>query len=111
MPGFAYACVATTPVPPVESPNSHVYDTIVPSGSNDADALNVTRAPGFTRDGEAVKTATGGCGPSGGGWGATSWEGGAVNEVVSVTFSVAVFGSRNAYWWGVIALLPVVQSP
>ena len=54
MPGFAYACVATTPVPPVESPNSHVYETIVPSGSTEADASNVAEAPGFTRNGLAV---------------------------------------------------------
>src|SRR5439155_1341096 len=61
-PGFAYACVGMTPLPTVESPNSHAYETIVPSGSNDAVASNVTGEPGFTGDGLAAKSATGGRG-------------------------------------------------
>src|SRR5438093_1914402 len=71
-PGFAYACVSMTPLPAVESPNSQVYETIVPSGSNDADALNVTGEPGFVGDGLATKSATGGRGPGGGGRTTTS---------------------------------------
>src|SRR5206468_2077721 len=53
-PGLAYACVGMTPLPTVESPNSHAYETIVPSGSNDAVASNVTGEPGFTGDGLAA---------------------------------------------------------
>src|SRR2546425_5230644 len=87
MPGFAYGCVATTPLPPVASPNSHVYETIVPSGSNEVDASNVTGTPGFTRNGLAVKSATGGCGPGGAGWTTTSGEAGPFSESLSVTFS------------------------
>src|SRR2546425_9346928 len=93
MPGFAYGCVATTPLPPVESPNSHVYETIVPSGSNEADALNVTGKPGFTRKGLAVKSATGGCGPGGAGWTTTSREAVPFSEALVVTFSETVYVS------------------
>src|SRR2546425_8710785 len=89
MPGFAYGCVATTPLPPVESPNSHVYETIVPSGSNEADASNVTGTPGFTRNGLAVKSATGGCGPGGGGWETTARVAGPLQPAVSLALAEA----------------------
>src|SRR2546425_13117827 len=103
MPGFAYGCVATTPLPPVESPNSHVYETIVPSGSNEADALNVTGKPGFTRKGLAVKSATGGCGPGGAGWATTSWEAGPVREAVAGTVSETLYAPGIVYRGGAIA--------
>src|SRR2546422_11345073 len=103
MPGFAYGCVATTPLPPVESPNSHVYETIVPSGSNEADASNVTGTPGFTRNGLAVKTATGGCRPGGGGWTAASGEAGPVSEAVSLEVREEVYGSGNGSGGGRVA--------
>src|SRR2546425_6325126 len=97
MPGFAYGCVATTPLPPVESPNSQVYETIVPSGSNEADASNVTGTPGFTRNGLAVKSATGGCGPGGAGWTTASGYAVPFNEMLSVTFSVTLYVPRIVY--------------
>src|SRR2546427_13129065 len=84
-PGFAYECVAMTPLPAVASPNSHVYETIVPSGSNEADASNITGTPGFTRNGLAVKSATGGCGPGGGGWTTKAGEAGPVRGGVVLT--------------------------
>src|SRR2546427_10060342 len=99
-PGFAYAWVATTPVPPVESPNSHVYETIVPSGSNEVDASNVTGTPGFTRNGLAVKSATGGCGPGGGGWTTTSGEAGAVSGWFVVVFRRGFYVPGIACGWG-----------
>src|SRR5206468_13031556 len=71
-PGFAYECVVMTPLPTVESPNSHVYETIVPFGSDERDALNVTGEPGLVSEGSAAKSATGGCGPGPGGCTTTS---------------------------------------
>src|SRR3990170_5959878 len=43
--GAAYVCVAVTPVPVVVSPQSHAYETIVPSGSEDAKASTSRRYP------------------------------------------------------------------
>src|SRR2546422_9441094 len=60
VPELAYAWVTTTPVPVVVSPKSQVYETIVPSGSYEADASNVTVAPGVAGFGVAVNDATGG---------------------------------------------------
>src|SRR5438034_10615506 len=97
MPGFAYACVATTPVPPVESPNSHVYETIVPSGSTEPDASNVAEAPGLTRNGLAVKSATDGCGPAGSGWKTTSRHAAPCHRLCSGTSTATLDGPRLAH--------------
>src|SRR6266566_3749872 len=99
------------PVPVDPSPKSHAYDAMLPSGSSEADASNVTGTPGFTRTGLAVKSATGGCGPGGAAWTTTSWETVPFNESLSVTFSVTLNVPGIAYGWVVIAPLPVVESP
>src|SRR6266511_751321 len=59
-PASRYAWVTVRPLPFVPSPNVHAYDAIVPSGSYEADALNVTACSGWGVAGENTTDATGG---------------------------------------------------
>src|SRR5881628_1913176 len=108
MPGFAYACATVTPVPPVESPKSQVYETIVPLESNEVDALNVTREPRVVGDGPTVNRATG---PGGGVCTTTSSWAVPLNASLSVTFSVTLYVPIAAYECRAILPLPNDWSP
>src|SRR2546426_292563 len=105
MPGFAYGCVATTPLPPVESPKSHVYATTLPSGSREADASNVTLAPTTAGFGVAVKDAIGGART------AMCRYAVAVNDSLSVSVRVALNVPKVRYVWATVTPLPPVESP
>ncbi len=58
--------VAPDPVPP--SPKLHAYETIEPSGSEEADALKPTEEPAIGEDGAKVNDAVGGWFGPVGGW-------------------------------------------
>src|SRR2546426_360201 len=58
-PDSTYAWTGVMPDPVLASPKSHVYLTIVPSESEERDALNVTSSPGATTVALAVKEAAG----------------------------------------------------
>src|ERR1700756_2581555 len=60
VPNARYEWDAVTPLPAVESPKSHVYETMVPSGSEDPEASNATGEPTIAGFGVAVNDATGG---------------------------------------------------
>src|SRR5690349_3762410 len=55
-----YLWVVVTPLPPVESPKFQAYETIFPSGSEDAEASNATGEPTIAGFGVAVNEAIGG---------------------------------------------------
>ena len=61
VPTAPYAWLVVTPLPVDRSPKDQEYETIVPSGSEEADASNATGVPGATGFGVAVNAGTGGC--------------------------------------------------
>jgi hypothetical protein len=88
LPSDPYVCdgFACVDVPP--SPNSHAYDTTVPSGSDDPAELNDTTNGAIPDDGDAPATATGGtftCGST-----VTDVDATPVAPALSVTVNVAV---------------------
>ena len=58
-PGAEKTWLAVAPVPVVPSPKLQAYETIVPSGSWDAVASNVTDCPAVGPEGDEVNDATG----------------------------------------------------
>ena len=99
------------PFPTVESPNSHAYETMVPSVSYEAEALNVTGEPGLVAAGFTTKSATGGCGPGDAGWTTRSRYLVPVNPSLSVTLSVTLYVPGAGYGWVVMTPVPIVESP
>src|SRR2546428_9013400 len=97
-------------MPVVESPNSHAYDTIVPSGSEEADALNVTTPPGFTGEGLRENAATGGRGPDAG-CTTTSTDVFAASASLSTTVRLTRYVPAVAYAWVAFTPLPEAASP